>query len=94
MKLAVVAVVRSLVHTPQLAPCAQRYASGIVFSLEQNGVLLTSTDLQTRLSGKDVGLGDNVQIAASRMGRRRLRSASHWPRAPSPHTLTLPPRAA
>jgi hypothetical protein len=65
---AVVAVVRSLLHTPQLAPCTQRYASGTVFSLEHNGALLTSTDLQTRLSGKDVGLGDNVEIARIKDG--------------------------
>jgi hypothetical protein len=60
---AVVAVVRSLVHTPALAPCTERYPSGIAFALEQGGVLLTSADLQARLSGKDVGLGDNVQVA-------------------------------
>jgi hypothetical protein len=65
---AVVAVVRSLLHTPQLTPCTQRYASGTIFSLEHNGVLLTSTDLQTRLSGKDVGLGDNVEIARIKDG--------------------------
>jgi hypothetical protein len=65
---AVVAVVRSLVTTPQLAPCTQRYPAGTIFSLEQNGVLLTSADLQTRLSGKDVGLGDNVEIARIKDG--------------------------
>ena len=58
---AVVAVVRSLVRTPELAPCTERYPSGTVFALEQGGVLLTSADLQARLSGKDIGLGDNVQ---------------------------------
>ena len=60
---AVVAVVRSLVRTPELAPCTERYPSGTVFALEQGGVLLTSADLQARLSGKDIGLGDNVRIA-------------------------------
>src|SRR5262245_36303311 len=60
---ALVAVVRSLIYTPALAPCTERYPSGTVFALERGGVLLTSTDLQARLSGKDVGLGDNVQIA-------------------------------
>ena len=60
---AVVAVVRSLVHTPALAPCTERYPSGTAFALEQGGVLLTSADLQARLSGKDIGLGDNVKIA-------------------------------
>jgi hypothetical protein len=60
---AVVAVVRSLVRTPELAPCAERYPSGTAFALEQGGVLLTSADLQARLSGKDIGLGDNVKIA-------------------------------
>ena len=60
---AVVAVVRSLVSTPELAPCAERYAARTQFALEQGGVLLTAADLQARLSGKDIGLGDNVQIA-------------------------------
>jgi hypothetical protein len=60
---ALVAVVRSLVYTPALAPCTERYPSGTVFGLERGGALLTSVDLQARLSGKDVGLGDNVQIA-------------------------------
>lgn len=60
---ALVAVVRSLVHTPEFAPCSARYASGTIFALEQGGVLLTSADLQARLSGKDIGLGDNVKIA-------------------------------
>ena len=60
---AVVAVVRSLMHTPELAPCTERYASGTMFALEQGGVLLSSADLQARLSGKDIGLGDNVRIA-------------------------------
>ena len=65
---AVVAVVRSLVHTPSLAPCTQRYPAGTVFALEHNGVLLTSADLQARLSGKDVGLGDNVVISRIKDG--------------------------
>jgi len=60
---AVLAVVRSLVRTPELAPCTERYPSATAFSLEQGGVLLTSADLQARLGGKDIGLGDNVQIA-------------------------------
>ena len=55
-----VAVVRSLVATPELAPCAERYAARTQFALEQGGVLLTAADLQARLSGKDIGLGDNV----------------------------------
>jgi hypothetical protein len=60
---AVVAVVRSLVHTPALAPCTERYPSATVFALEQGGALLTAADLQARLSGRDIGLGDNVKIA-------------------------------
>jgi hypothetical protein len=60
---AVVAVVRSLVSTPELAPCSERYAARTQFALEQGGVLLTAADLQARLSGKDIVLGDNVQIA-------------------------------
>ena len=37
---ALAAVVRSLVYTPALAPCTERYPSGTIFALERGGVLL------------------------------------------------------
>ena len=65
---ALIAVLRSLVHTPALAPCTERYQAGISFSVERGGVLLTSDDLQARLSGKDIGLDSDVKIARIKDG--------------------------
>jgi Polysaccharide lyase 14 len=60
---AVAAAVRSFLFTPAVAPCSERYANGNIFAFDRAGVLLTTTDLQARLGGRDVGLGDNIEIA-------------------------------
>jgi len=65
---ALAAVVRSFVFSPSVPPCSGRYPAGTMFSLERSGVLLTAVDLQARLGGSDVGLGDNVEIARIKGG--------------------------
>jgi hypothetical protein len=57
-------------------------------------VLLSSTDLQTRLSGKDVGLGDNVEIARIKDGPTPVAVGITLARARSPRMSTRPPKAA
>jgi hypothetical protein len=59
---AVGAVVKSWLISPQTAPCSARYASATILSLERGGLPLSSSDLQARLSGKDLGVAENVGI--------------------------------
>ncbi len=65
---AIVAVVRSFLITPGLAPCSERYASGTVFALEREGVVQTAADLQARLGGRDVGLVENAVVSKVKDG--------------------------
>jgi hypothetical protein len=81
-----VAVLRSFVFAPSVAPCTERYPAGTIFGLERGGVLLTSADLQARLGGKDVGLGDNVEIARVKGGPAPVAMGVHLAKgSASPH---------
>ena len=80
------AVLRSFVFSPSVAPCSERYIAGTIFGLERGGVLLTSADLQARLGGKDVGLGDNVEIARIKGGPTPVAMGVHLAKgSASPH---------
>jgi hypothetical protein len=59
---AVGAVVKSWLISPQTEPCSTRYASATILALERGGLPISSSDLQARLSGKDLGVAENVGI--------------------------------
>lgn len=65
---ALIALVQSVFLKSGTLPCSERYGSGTIFSLERGGVMLTATDLQARLGGKDVGVDENVQIVRPKDG--------------------------
>lgn len=73
---AVVGLLRSLVFTPTVSPCSERYTSSTVFALQRGGVALTAADLQSSLSGNDAGVSDSLSIV-------KLRDA------PSPLAMTV-----
>ena len=72
---ALAGAVRYTVFKPQIAPCDTRYKQTMRFSLEHDGKLLSTDELQARLGGRDQGL-QNVGI---------VRDAS----APKPALLTV-----
>jgi hypothetical protein len=59
---AVGAVVKSWLFSAETQPCTQRYPSAMIFALENGGRPLSPSDLQARLSGKDLGVVENVGI--------------------------------
>jgi hypothetical protein len=59
---AVLAAARSMLFTPDAAPCSERYHSMTRFALERAGTMLTAVDLQAGLGGRDAGVIDNVSI--------------------------------
>lgn len=66
------AIVRSYLATEEVTPCADRYAQGVMFSVERRpGELVTGADLQARLSGRDWGVLENVTGVAVEAGTAR-----------------------
>jgi hypothetical protein len=59
---AVGAVVKSWLISAQTEPCTQRYPSATILALERGGAIVTTSDLQARLSGRDVGVAENLLI--------------------------------
>jgi hypothetical protein len=59
---ALAGAIKSLLFSPALEPCSLRYASSAILALERGGVVLTSSDLQAGLGGKDEGVAENVAI--------------------------------
>lgn len=72
---ALAGAVRYTLFKPQITPCDTRYKQTMRFSLEQNGKLLSTDELQARVGGRDQGL-QNVGI-------------SRDPTAPKPALLTV-----
>jgi len=73
---ALAAVVRSLVYSPAMEPCTQRYSNSTAFALERGGVVLMAADLQSGVGGRDAGVIENVTI-------NRIKNA------PSPLVMTV-----
>ncbi len=88
---ALAAVLRSLLISPNAAPCSERYTSSTVFPLERAGVVLTAADLQSRLGGKDAGVLENVSIARVENGPAPVAMTVSLPKgATSPNASSGP----
>jgi hypothetical protein len=63
-----VGLLRPLVITPTPTPCSQRYQHSMTFQLARGGAMLSAADLQSSLGGRDLGVIDNLLIAAESNG--------------------------
>jgi polysaccharide lyase-like protein len=61
-----IGLIRPLLITPTIPPCSQRYQHSMTFQLARAGVLLSAADLQSSLGGKDLGVIENLSIAAEK----------------------------
>jgi hypothetical protein len=65
---AVAGALKSLLFAPAIEPCNTRYPSSAILALERGGVVLTPSDLQSGLGGKDEGVAENVAIERLKEG--------------------------
>lgn len=61
---AVVAAARTILVSADATPCSERYHSMTQFAVERGGAPLTAADLQASLNGRDIGVIENVAVAA------------------------------
>jgi hypothetical protein len=59
---AVVTQVKSLLFSPGLAPCSERYEKAVALGVERGGVLLTAADVQAAAAGADSGVMENLSL--------------------------------
>lgn len=59
---------RSLLFTPQIEPCTERYDKATVLPLERDGRPITTADLQARVSGTDWNLAERARIVKLKDG--------------------------
>jgi hypothetical protein len=59
---AAVMALRSMLITPTIEPCSERYHNMAVFALERNGTMITAAELQAMSGGRDAGVMENVSF--------------------------------
>jgi hypothetical protein len=81
---AVIAVIRSFLVSPSLAPCSERYATSMTFPLARDGVMLTATDIHARTGGRDAGLLQNLEIVPLKSGPAPAAMSISLPKGSAP----------
>jgi hypothetical protein len=61
-----IGLIRPLLITPTTPPCTERYQHSMAFQLARAGVVLSAADVQSGLGGKDLGVIENLSIAAEK----------------------------
>lgn len=59
---AAVMAIRSMLFTPSMEPCTERYHNMTVFALERNGTMITPAEVQAISGGRDAGVIENVSV--------------------------------
>lgn len=59
---AAIMALRSMLITPAIEPCSERYHNMAVFALERNGAMITAAELQAMSGGRDAGVIENVSF--------------------------------
>jgi hypothetical protein len=77
---AVVTQVKSLLFSPAIAPCSERYDKAVALGVERGGVLLTAADVQAAAAGADSGVMENLTLM-------------HVKDGPAPNALAVAVRA-
>src|SRR5207253_1963353 len=90
---AVVGVVRTWIAPSASAlACSERYATSMIFPLERDGVVVTATDIQARMDGRDAGLLENLDVVRLKKGPVPIAMSVELPKGSAAPTSSVVPK--
>jgi len=89
---AIVGVVRTWLAPAALRACSERYATSMVFPLERDGAIMTATDIQARMGGRDAGLLENLEVVRLKKGPTPIAMSVELPKGSSVPTSSVVPK--
>jgi hypothetical protein len=82
--LLVALLVRDAFFQEAIAQCSDRYGNGTAFGLQdRNGTAVSTTDLQSRLGGRDWGILENTKVQAIKDGPAQVAMLVALPKLPA-----------